>query len=91
MLTNQYRPDVVFHPATTLKEKLGEMGMSIKEFALRTGDPEQTIIAVLKEERSVTPEMAILFEKVTQIPAKFWINKQARYNKYVAHKKHEEA
>lgn len=91
MLANQYKPDVVFHPATTLNEKLSEMGMSIKEFSLRTGKPEQTIIAVLKEERSLTPEMAILFENVTQIPAKFWINKQARYNEYVARKKQEEA
>lgn len=90
-LTNQYSPDIVFHPATTLNEKLEEMGMSKKEFALRTGKPEKTIIAVLKEESSLTPEMAILFENVTQIPAQFWINKQARYNEYIARKKHEEA
>lgn len=88
-LTNQYKPDVVFHPANTLNEKLEEMGMSRKEFALRTGKPEKTIIAVLKEESSLTPEMAILFENVTQIPAQFWINKQARYNEYIARKKHE--
>jgi len=90
ILANQYKPDVVFHPATTLNEKLEEMGMSRKEFALRTGKPEKTIIAVLKEESSLTPEMAILFENVTQIPAKFWINKQARYNEYVARIKQEE-
>ena len=90
ILTNQYTPDVVFHPATTLNEKLEEMGMSRKEFALRTGKPEKTIIAVLKEESSLTPEMAILFENVTQIPAKFWINKQARYNEYIARTKQEE-
>lgn len=90
ILTNQYTPDIVFHPATTLNEKLEEMGMSRKEFALRTGKPEKTIIAVLKEESSLTPEMAILFENVIQIPAKFWINKQARYNEYIARTKQEE-
>lgn len=90
-LTNHYLPDIVFHPASSLNEKLEEMGMSRKEFALRTGKPEKTIIAVLKEESSLTPEMAILFENVTQIPAQFWINKQARYNEYIARKKHEEA
>jgi len=88
---NQYSPDMVLHPAATLNEKLEEMGMSRKEFALRTGKPEKTIIAVLKGESSLTPEMAIRFEKVTQIPATFWINKQARYNEYVARKKHEKA
>ena len=90
-LTNQYLPEIVFHPATTLNEKLKEMGMSRKEFALRTDKPEKTIIAVLKEESSLTPEMAILFENVTQIPAQFWINKQANYNEYIARKKHKEA
>lgn len=89
-ILNQYQPDVVFHPGVTLKEKMDEMKMSNKEFALRTGKPEKTIIAVLKGESSLTPEMAILFEKVTHIPASFWINKQARYSEYVARKKHEQ-
>lgn len=91
MATNQFTPTVVFHPAETLREKLTEMGMSIKEFALRTGKPEKTIIAVLNEESSLTPEMGVLFEKVTQIPASFWIDKQARYNEYIARNKQEEA
>lgn len=88
MATNQYIPTVVFHPAETLREKLEEMGMGIKEFALRTGKPEKTIIAVLNEDSSLTPEMAVLFENVTKIPAEFWINKQARYNEFIARKRH---
>jgi len=91
MVNNQYNPTVYFHPAETLREKLEEMGMGIKEFALRTGKPEKTIIAVLNEESSLTPEMAVLFENVTKIPANFWINKQSRYNEYIARKRHEEA
>lgn len=87
---NQYIPSLVHHPSVTLNEKLEEMEMSRKEFALRTGKPEKTIIAVLKGESSLTPEMAILFENVTQIPANFWIKKQARYNEYVARKNQEE-
>ncbi|MFA9371003.1 MAG: ImmA/IrrE family metallo-endopeptidase [Labilibaculum antarcticum] len=88
--SNQYIPSIVYHPAVTLNEKLEEMGMSRKEFALRTGKPEKTIIAVLKEESSLTPEMAILFENVTKIPANFWIKKQARYNEFIARQKQEE-
>lgn len=81
---NEYYPDEVLHPRVTLNEKLEEMEMSRKEFALRTGKPEKTIIAVLKGESSITPEMAVLFENVTKIPAHFWINKQARYNEFKA-------
>ena len=81
---NEYFPEEVFHPSVTLNEKLYEMGMSRKEFALRTGKPEKTIVAVLQGTSSITPEMAILFENVTKIPAHFWINKQSRYNEYKA-------
>ena len=88
---NEYYPQEVLHPCKTLSEKLKEMGISRKEFALRTGKPEKTIIAVLKGESSITPEMAVLFENITKIPAHFWINKQARYNEYKARKQRKHA
>jgi addiction module HigA family antidote len=81
---NEYYPQEVLHPCETLNEKLEEMGMSRKEFALRTGKPEKTIIAVLKGESSITSEMAVMFENISRIPAHFWLNKQARYNEYKA-------
>lgn len=83
---NEYYPEEVLHPSETLNDKIKEMEMSRKEFAIRTGKPEKTIIAVLKGESSITPTMAILFENITKIPARFWINKQARYNEYIARK-----
>ncbi|MCY1636585.1 ImmA/IrrE family metallo-endopeptidase [Marinifilum sp. D737] len=81
---NEYYPQEVLHPCVTLKEKLEEMGMTQKEFAIRTGKPEKTIFAVLKGESAITSEMAVMFENITKIPAHFWINKQARYNEYKA-------
>lgn len=44
---NEYTPQTVSHPGLTLREKLGELGMSQKEFAVRTGKPEQTIVKVI--------------------------------------------
>ena len=84
---NQYFPSVVFHPGETLAEKLEEMEMGPKEFALRTGKPEKTIIAVLKGESSITPDMAVLFENVTKIPANFWMNHQRGYDEFMAREK----
>lgn len=37
---NNYTPSVVFHPGETLADKLEEMGMGVKEFAVRTSKPE---------------------------------------------------
>ncbi|KAB1065132.1 HigA family addiction module antitoxin [Salibacter halophilus] len=88
---NQYFPQSRPHPGETLEEKLEEMGMGPKEFAIRVGKPEKTIIAVLKGESSITPDMAIQFENVTKIPAHFWMDHQKSYDEYKARVKHEEA
>ncbi len=52
---NQYHPETVSHPSETLKEKLEEMKMGAKEFAIRTGKPEKTITAILNGKSSITP------------------------------------
>ncbi|MCC5926997.1 MAG: HigA family addiction module antidote protein [Bacteroidetes bacterium] len=84
---NQYNPQTRPHPGETLEEKLGEMGMGPKEFAIRTGKPEKTITAVLKGSSSITPDMAIRFENVTRIPAHFWMNAQKNYDEFTARKR----
>ncbi len=61
--------------------------MGPKEFAIRTGKPEKTITAVLKGDSSITPEMAILFENVLKIPARFWLENQIEYDEYIARTK----
>ena len=88
---NQYFPQSVPHPGETLAEKLEEMEMGPKEFALRTGKPEKTIIEVLKGKSSITPDMAVQFENVTKIPAHFWMNHQRGYDEYMAREKRKAA
>lgn len=84
MTTSRFIPARAFHPGVTLAEKLSEIGMSIKEFALRASKPEKTIHAVIKGESSITSDMAVSFESVTNIPAHFWLNKQRNYDEYTA-------
>jgi HTH-type transcriptional regulator / antitoxin HigA len=86
-INNQYYPESVTHPGFTLSEKLNELGMGSKEFAVRTGKPEKTISHILSGEGSITPEMAVLFEDVLHIPAGFWLNRQKQYNEGVARQK----
>jgi len=84
---NQYFPQSHPHPGETLVEKLEEMGMGSKEFAIRTGKPEKTISSVLNGKSAITPDMAIQFENVTKIPAHFWMNSQRGYDEYLAREK----
>jgi len=80
---NQFFPSIVFHPGETLAEKLDELNMGRNEFAIRTDKPEKTILAVIKGESSITPDMAIRFEHVLKIPAYFWLKRQADYDEYI--------
>jgi len=84
---NEYFPQAIPHPGSTLEEELEAMGMSIKEFAIRTNKPEKTIIAVIKGKSAITQEMAIKFENVTRIKADFWIRFQNKYDEYKTREK----
>ena len=87
---NEYIPQTVSHPGLTLREKLVELGMSQKEFAVRSGKPEQTIVKVINGESSLTPDMAVQFESVLGIPANFWLKRQQNYDEAVARAKRRE-
>lgn len=76
-----------FHPGNTLAEKIQELGMSIKEFAIRANKPSKTIHEIIAGKSSITYEMAISFESVTHIPEHFWLNKQRSFDEYVAREK----
>jgi len=87
MIRNEYIPKTFYHPCKTLSEKLEELEMGTKEFAIRTGKPEKTITAILSGKSSITSEMAILFENVLKIPAKFWLRSQANFDEACAREK----
>lgn len=87
----KYIPQTRPHPGETLTEKLEEMNMGPKEFALRTGKPEKTIIAVMSGKSAITPDMAVQFEQVTLIPANFWMNHQRGYDEFIARVKRKKA
>lgn len=81
---NKYNPDIVSHPGLTLAQKLEELGMSQKDFAIRTGRPEKTISNIIRGKSAITKETAIQFENVLNIPARFWLQRQYYYDDYVA-------
>ncbi len=81
---------VAFHPGVFLAEKLEELNMSNKEFAVKTGKPEKTITAILKGNSSITPDMAVTFENVLGIPAQMWLNYQRIYDEFKARERKEE-
>ena len=78
-----YNPIKAFHPGETLDEKLRELEMPRAEFAAQTGVPVFMIESIIAGNMSVTADMALAFEKVTHIPAHYWLNAQHNYDEYV--------
>ena len=78
-----YQPKKAMHPGKTLREKLEEMGMTPMELAQRTSISIYAITSVLDGDASVSADMALAFEHVTQIPARFWLNTQHSYDEYM--------
>jgi HTH-type transcriptional regulator/antitoxin HigA len=90
-LIDEYNPESVSHPGTTLEDVLEERGMSQAELCERTGRPRKTINEILKGKASITPETALQFERVLGIPASFWNNRQRQYDESLAREKEAES
>lgn len=82
----KYVPPVFFHPGLTLKSKLEEMGMSIKEFAVRVSLPIEVIENIISCKEAITASIALAFERITHIPTHMWVEKQKSYEAYLSRK-----
>lgn len=79
---NQYNPQSVTPPGCTLMAKLREMDMSIEEFAMKIERPEQLILEITKGTHPISYELAVAFERITQIPTEFWLSRQKIYDAF---------
>lgn len=87
---NNYYPESVTHPGEILNETLEEKEIGSKELAIKTGKPEKTISAILNGNSSITPDMAVLFERVLKIPTHFWLEAQRNYDEFKAREDYED-
>ena len=74
------------HPGEFLKEIIDELGVSQAEFARTVGLSAMRISHVIKGQRPVTAEMALLFGKAFGQTPQYWINLQAAYDLKIAEK-----
>lgn len=90
MRQNDYEPDDVSAPGTTLQEMLEERAMTQAELAARSGRPLKTINEIVKGKAAITPETAIQLERVFGVPASFWNNREALYRESLARRSERE-
>ena len=68
------------HPGQLVKACLDDLGLSVAEAAKGIGITRQQLHNVVAGRSSVTPEMAIRFEKAFAGTADTWLKMQANYD-----------
>ena len=72
------------HPGEFLIEILGELGISQAEFARAIGVSPMRISHVIKGDRPVTAELALLFGRAFNQSPQYWLNLQSSYDLKIA-------
>ena len=79
-----FEPDYAVAPGATLQETIDALGMDQKELAIRTGLTPKTINLIVKGKAPITPDTAVLLERVTGMPARMWNNLESNYREQLA-------
>lgn len=82
--TNQYRPATVTPPGATLADLIEERGIKQAELATRMGVSPKFINELVAGKASITPTTALAMERALDVPADFWLAREARYQEYKA-------
>jgi HTH-type transcriptional regulator/antitoxin HigA len=79
-----YLPTEVSPPGDTLRDLMDERDLTQAELSRRLGRPTQAINEILAGKKEITEDTAIELERVLQVPAHFWLTREAQYREYLA-------
>lgn len=82
--TYSYQPTSVTHPGESLKRTIDALGLNQREVARRTGMSPKHISQIINAKASITPDAAVTFERVLEVPASFWNARQKKYDEGIA-------
>jgi addiction module HigA family antidote len=71
-------------PGSELAEKLEEMGLDANDLAARMGYTPKAVNDILQGNSRITPDVAIMLEMITEIPADYWLRRQMSYDEFLS-------
>jgi HTH-type transcriptional regulator / antitoxin HigA len=80
----RYQPDHAVPPGESLRSTLTAIGMTQSDLAARTGLSLKHVNQMIHGAAPITPETALLLEKATAVPARFWNTREAAYRERLA-------
>jgi HTH-type transcriptional regulator / antitoxin HigA len=79
-----YAPREVSPPGETLRDLMEERSLSQAELSRRLGRPSQAVNEIIAGKKEITEDTALELERVLQVPAHFWLAREARYREHLA-------
>ena len=76
---DEFRPDWTSPPGETISDLLEERDWNQSSFAERMGYTEKHISLLINGRAPLTEETAFKLEKVTEIPAGFWLMREVHF------------
>ncbi|MEU0940983.1 ImmA/IrrE family metallo-endopeptidase [Embleya sp. NPDC005971] len=86
----EYAPQTAHPPGETLKEALEERGITQVDLARRTGLSTKHINQIVQGSAALSPETALLLERVTGLPATVWNALEAAWRTQLAREEERE-
>lgn len=81
---NAYQPASVSPPGATLADLLDERGIRQNELAVRMDLTPKFINELISGKVAISPHVALLLERTLDVPADFWLTRDALYQAYRA-------
>jgi len=78
-LQNEYRPASVSPPGDTIADLLEERGIKQVELAARMGMTPKFVNELIAGRATISPTTALALERTLDLPADFWLTRDARY------------
>jgi len=82
----EYKPDYVSSPGETIRDTLREKGMSITRLSKLTNMSMERITSLLDGKLEITTHIAVALEQALNVPAYFWLDREAKYRESLCEK-----
>ena len=89
--TLAHTPREVTPPGATLRDLMEERDWKQRELAHRLGRPVQAVNEIIAGKKEITEDTALELERVLEVPAQFWLAREAQYREYLARRRSAEA
>lgn len=79
---NQYQPATVTPPGATLADLLEEKDLTQAELAVRMDVTPKFVNEIVSGKAPISPRTALLLERALDVPADFWLSREAHYREH---------